>query len=108
MTEGGGRPMQASGAMLGGYGGFTVVAAGPGVKVTGKGGVGVGIGTGTHAGAGGSGSGFGGRGSGHSYVGLGGGGGTTSASGPWVPPELVCPSSNARRQLEHRQIHAAL
>lgn len=75
MAEGGGRPMQASGAMLGGYGGFTVVAAGPGVKVTGKGGVGVGVGTGTHAGAGGAGYGFGGRGTGK-HAGLGGGGGT--------------------------------
>ena len=73
MTEGGGRPMAANAPDLGGLGGFTVIAHGPGARVTGSGGVGVGIGTGEHSGMGGSGYGFGSRG--HR-----GGGGATKAS----------------------------
>lgn len=76
LAEGGGTPM-ASGPVLGGLGGFSITAVGPGPAVRGKGGVGSGVGTGTHAGAGGSGYGFGGRGSKGGLV--GGFGGTKNS-----------------------------
>jgi len=62
MTEGGGMRNNAAGLQLGGLGGFTVVATGPGAKVTGKGGIGGGAGMGDRPGSGGTGSGFGVRG----------------------------------------------
>ena len=74
--RGGGIETTATTPQLGGLGGFTVFAPGPGVAATGLGGVGVGKGEGRNAGAGGSGSGFGGRGTGRRKGMLGGFGGT--------------------------------
>lgn len=72
--EGGGRPLEAPGPLLGGLGGFRLVH-GPGIG--GQGGVGTERGKSRNPGSGGSGSGFGrGRGS---RGGLGGGGGTKAS-----------------------------
>lgn len=74
--QGGGRPMEANGPSLGGMGGFSIEALGPGIAVHGEGGVGTGVGTGTNPGSGGPGIGFGGRGTGMRKSMLGGYGGT--------------------------------
>jgi hypothetical protein len=75
-SEGGGRPMKATGPQLGGLGGFTTMAQGPGPAGQGQGGVGSGVGTGINPGAGGAGFGFGGRSGAMRNI-LAGGGGAT-------------------------------
>ncbi len=62
--RGGGVTSDVAAVDLGGKGGFEVKGLGPGVKITGAGGIGAGVGTGGNAGSGGAGNGFGGRGSG--------------------------------------------
>lgn len=76
VEAGGGRADSAAAEALGGLGGFSVVATGPGAALKGPGGVGGGVGTGTHPGSGGGGTGFGGRGSGVRKAMVGSYGGT--------------------------------
>jgi len=77
VNAGGGRAdAPATGPQLGGLGGFSISAVGPGVANQGKGGVGGGHGKGDSPGAGGSGTGFAGRSSGAKRAMVGGFGGT--------------------------------
>ncbi|HEV3416279.1 MAG TPA: hypothetical protein VG056_05685, partial [Pirellulales bacterium] len=63
--EGGGRAIDSDAPLVGGAGGFTVRAPGPGPLVAGAGGIGAERGTSDRLGNGGSGDGFAGRGKGH-------------------------------------------
>jgi hypothetical protein len=74
--EGGGRAMDSDAALVGGAGGFTVRAPGPGPLVAGAGGIGAERGTSDRLGNGGSGEGFAGRGKGRRDAMLRLGGGT--------------------------------
>lgn len=74
--RGGGSTMDTKVASIGGLGGFSIDAIGPGPAVRGAGGVGLGAGSGGPGSGGEGGTGFGGRGSGMRKAMLGSGGGT--------------------------------